>query len=453
MEKIISLAKRRGFVFPNSEIYGGLEASYDFGPMGVELARNIKNLWWQEYVLSRPDIVGLDSAIFMSSQVWEASGHTQEFFDKLLECQKCHQRFPQERIKGNICPNCGGFLSKPQKFQLMLETFWGPVKDSAHIVYMRPETAQGIFINFKIVQEVMRLKIPFGIAQIGKAFRNEITVGPFIFRKREFEQMEIEYFVTPPKDKIKTQKSKIKNKNQRVKNNKTPESWYEYWKKERLNWYLKYGIKKENIRLREHKKSELAHYATASADIEYHFPWGWSEIEGIANREDFDLRQHQKQSKKDLTYTDDKTGEKYLPYVIEPSAGLERPFLAFLLDAYEEEEVRGEKRVVLRLHPALSPVKAAVFPLKRNEPKLVKKAKEIFRQLREHLPVIYDDTGSIGRLYRRQDEVGTPFCVTVDFKTLEKDDVTVRWRDTMEQERVAVAKLVEYLKKQLWKTC
>jgi glycyl-tRNA synthetase len=431
MEKIISLAKRRGFIFPSSEIYGGLEASYDFGPLGAELARNIKNLWWQEYVLFRPDIVGLDCAIFMNPQVWEASGHTKEFFDEFLECQKCHQRFRKDYLKGSNCPDCGGDLGRPQKFQLMLETFWGPVKDSAHKVYLRPETAQGIFVNFKIVQEVMRLKIPFGIAQIGKAFRNEITVGNFIFRKREFEQMEIEWFCHP----------------------KEADKWHKKWVKERLAWYQKYACHKDNFRKRAHRKDELAHYAKASTDIEFKFPWGWDEIEGIANRQDFDLKQHQKYSKKDLTYTDDKTGQEYLPYVIEPSAGLERPFLAFLLDAYEEEEVKGEKRIVLKLHPALAPVKVAVFPLKRNETKLVKKAKAIFKELKEHFPVMYDDTGSIGRLYRRQDEIGTPFCITVDFETLEKDDVTVRWRDTMEQERVPIAKLVEYLRAKLWKTC
>ena len=419
MGKLVSLCKRRGFVFPSSEIYGGLSSCWDFGPLGVELKNNIKRAWWQRMVQEREDVVGLDSSILMHTQTWVASGHLDSFADPLVECKSCHQRWRADEVKDGRCPSCGGELTEPRLFNLMFKTFMGPVENEAAVVYLRPETAQGMFVNFQNVLRASRRKLPFGIAQIGKAFRNEITPGNFIFRTREFEQMELEYFVKPGED----------------------EKWFQYWLEERLNWYVELGIKRENLRLREHLGKELAHYAKACYDIEYRFPMGWAELEGIANRTDFDLAQHSRHSGENLSYFNEETGERFIPYVIEPSAGVERSALAFLVEAYDEEvDEKGEVRVVLRLHPKLSPIKVAVLPLSRNE-KLVPPAREIAAELRKHFMVQYDDAQSIGRRYRRQDEIGTPFCVTIDFQSLEDGQVTIRERDSMKQIRVPIPEL------------
>ena len=382
METIVSLCKRRGFIFQSSEIYGGLGSTWDYGPLGVELKRNVKEAWWNTVVRQRGDMVGLDAAILMHPRVWEASGHVAGFADPMVDCRKCKQRFRADHLESlEKCPECGGDLTEARMFNLMFKTFMGPVEDEAAIVYLRPETAQGIFVNFENVRETMRKKLPFGIAQIGKAFRNEITPGNFTFRTREFEQMEIEFFVKPGED----------------------EEWHQRWIQDRLEWYRQYGIQPEKLRLREHACDELAHYAKACTDIEYEFPFGWSELEGIANRTDFDLRQHAEYSGRDLTYFDDQTQERYFPYVIEPSAGADRATLAFLIDAYHEEQVRNEKRVVLRFHKALAPIKAAVMPLKRNEPRIVAIANEQADNLRKCMSAMYDDAGSPGRAYRSQD--------------------------------------------------
>ncbi|MFC2051415.1 glycine--tRNA ligase [Chloroflexota bacterium] len=426
MEKIVSLSRRRGFIFSSSEIYGGLSSCWDYGPLGVELKRNIKEAWWRAVVQGRDDIVGLDSSILMHPKTWEASGHLEGFTDPLVECKECHQRWRSDELEGDRCPPCGGELTEPRMFNLMFKTFMGPVEEEAGVVYLRPETAQGMFVNFQNVLNTTRKRLPFGMAQIGKAFRNEITTGNFIFRSREFEQMEIEFFVKPGTD----------------------EEWFNYWREERLNWYVKLGIKKENLRLREHSKGELAHYARACCDVDYLFPMGWSELEGIANRGDFDLTQHAKFSGKDLTYFDDETKEHIVPYVIEPSAGVDRPLLAFLCDAYDEDVAGGELRVILRLHPALAPIKVAVLPLSRRE-NLVKVAKEVYADLRQCWMVSYDDTQSVGRRYRRQDEIGTPFCITVDFQSLEDNQVTIRERDSMNQIRVPIAELKNTLQAKL----
>jgi len=432
METIVSLCKRRGFIFQSSEIYGGLGSTWDYGPLGVELKRNVKEAWWNTVVRQRGDMVGLDAAILMHPRVWEASGHVAGFADPMVDCRKCKQRFRADHLESlEKCPECGGDLTEARMFNLMFKTFMGPVEDEAAIVYLRPETAQGIFVNFENVRETMRKKLPFGIAQIGKAFRNEITPGNFTFRTREFEQMEIEFFVKPGED----------------------EEWHQRWIQDRLEWYRQYGIQPEKLRLREHACDELAHYAKACTDIEYEFPFGWSELEGIANRTDFDLRQHAEYSGRDLTYFDDQTQERYFPYVIEPSAGADRATLAFLIDAYHEEQVRNEKRVVLRFHKALAPIKAAVMPLKRNEPRIVAIAKELADNLRKCMSAMYDDTGSIGRLYRRQDEIGTVWCLTVDFQSLEDQTVTVRDRDTMEQIRLPIAEVPARLREQLDNAC
>lgn len=426
MDTLVSLCKRRGFIFQSSEIYGGFGSAWDYGPLGVELKRNVKSDWWRDLVQNREDIVGLDASILMSPQVWIASGHVEKFSDPLVDCKSCQRRFKADQV-GDRCPECDGELTEARQFNTMFKTFVGPVEDEASVAYLRPETAQGIFVNFPNVQSATRRKLPFGIAQIGKAFRNEITPGNFTFRTREFEQMEIEYFVKPGTD----------------------EEWFDYWINERLEWYKRYGIREENLRLREHGPEELSHYSKATYDIEYNFPFGWSELEGIANRTDFDLRRHAEFSGKDMTYFDEETGEHIYPYVIEPSGGIDRAALAFLVDAYHEEEVKGRKRVLLRLHRDLAPVKVAVLPLLRNRPEVVALAKEIARDLRPHFVVIYDDTASIGRLYRRQDEIGTPYCVTVDVQSLEDRAVTVRDRDSMEQVRPSISQLKGFLLEKL----
>ena len=426
MDKLVSLCKRRGFIFPSSEIYGGLGACYDYGPLGVELKNNVKKAWWKAAVQERDDMVGLDASILMHPQVWVASGHVEGFADPLVDCKQCHQRWRADHIKDGKCPACGGELTESRMFNLMFKTSVGPVEDEASVVYLRPETAQGIFVNFQNVLNSTRRKLPFGIAQTGKSFRNEITTGNFIFRMREFEQMEIEYFVKPGTD----------------------EQWFKHWVEQRFNWYINLGIKKENLRLRQHAKDELAHYARDCYDVEYLFPIGWSELEGIANRTDFDLKQHSKFSGKDLSYFDEETKEHIIPYVIEPSAGVDRSVLAFLADSYDEERDKEGLRVILRLHYALAPIKAAVLPLSRNE-KLLPLSRDIYNTLRSCWMVQYDDAQSIGRRYRRQDEIGTPFCVTIDFQSLEDRQVTVRERDKMRQIRVPIEVLKATLEAKL----
>jgi len=436
MNKIISLAKRRGFIFPSSEIYGGFSSSYDYGPLGVELKNNIKHLWWKEMLQQHDNIVGLDGAILMSPKVWQASGHLSAgFADLLVECSKCHHRFREDAIQDNRCPDCGGTLMPPRKFNLMMKTFVGPLEDEASATYLRAETCQSIYLNFENVLNTMRLKIPFGIAQIGKSFRNEINPGNFTYRTREFEQMEMQFFVRPDE----------------------AEKWFNYWVEQRLNWYINLGVKKENLRLHQQTKEELAHYARMAVDIEYKFPFGWKEIEGIHNRGDWDLSNHSKYSGHELVYFDEKTKEKFTPYIIETSAGADRGTLVFLIDAYEEvkggrsqtTESKKEVEVVLKFHPSIAPIKAAVFPLLKNKESLVTLAKEIYQNLKKHFIVQYDEVDSIGRRYRRQDEIGTPYCITVDFQSLEDKSVTVRDRDTLNQERVFIDDLLPYLKKKL----
>ena len=422
MDKILSLSKRRGFVFQSSEVYGGLGSTWDYGPLGVELKRNVKEAWWRAVVVERDDVVGLDAAILMHPRVWEASGHVENFSDPLVECRQCHRRFREDQLDANRCPECNGELTEPRRFNLMFRTFMGPVEDSGNEIFLRPETAQGIFVNFQNVQTATRKKLPFGIGQIGKAFRNEITPGNFTFRTREFEQMEVEFFVEPGSD----------------------DDWLQRWVQDRFNWYVGYGIRAENLRLREHAGDELAHYAKATYDIEYRFPWGWGELEGIANRADFDLRRHTEFSGQDLSYFDDATRERYLPYVIEPSGGVDRATLAFWLDSYDEEPDGSDTRTVLRLHRALAPVTVAVLPLSRNE-RLAPTARGVYDLVRRRFACQFDDAQSIGRRYRRQDEIGTPYCVTVDFDTIDDQAVTIRDRDTMAQQRVPVSRLLEVL--------
>ncbi len=453
MDEITSLAKRRGIAFQSSEIYGGLRSSWDFGPLGVELRRNVKNAWWRAMVQLRADIVGLDAAIIMSPKVWEASGHLEVFTDPLVECMNCHQRFRADHLPGihapqsgheedetsldmeqhPKCPNCGhDRFTDPRNFNLMFKTHMGPVEDSSSVAYLRPETAQGMFVDFATIQATSRKKVPFGIAQIGKSFRNEITPGNFIYRLREFEQMEMEFFVEPGTD----------------------EEWHDTWIRERMAWWTGLGLREDNLRLREHDADELSHYSKRTVDIEYRFPFtDWGELEGIANRTDYDLKAHEKASGVDLTYFDQEQNRRYHPYVIEPAAGVDRAVLAFLIDAYRTEEAptaKGstEKRTFLALHKDLAPIKVAVLPLSRNE-QLVPTAREVFDAVKPHWMCDYDDAGSIGRRYRRQDEVGTPFCVTVDFDTLEDRAVTVRDRDSMTQERLPVVNLVDYLRERL----
>jgi len=426
MKDIVALCKRRGLIYPSSEIYGGFANTWDYGPYGVLLKNNVKQAWWDNIVKSRDDVVGLDSAILMNPKVWEASGHLKEFSDPLVDCKKCKQRFKADDLKSKKCPKCGGELTKPKSFNLMFKTNVGPVKDAKNVAYLRPETAQGIFVNFKNVLDSTRVKMPFGIAQIGKAFRNEITPGNFTFRTLEFEQFELEYFV----------ESKDANK------------MFKKWVDNRFSWYVDLGIGKKNLQKKDHSKTELAHYAKAVTDIEYNFPFGWSELEGIANRGDFDLVQHEKLSGQDLKYTNDE-GKKIMPHIIEPSGGVDRALLAFLVDAYKEETVKGEKRTVLSLHPKLAPIKTAILPLVKKDPKLVKIAKSIYEDLKDDLFVEYDDGGTIGKRYRRQDEIGTPFCITVDSDSIKDDTVTIRHRDSMKQKSIKIPKIKDFLSKKL----
>ena len=446
MDKMMSLSKRRGFMFQSSEIYGGLGSTWDYGPLGVEIKRNVKEAWWRSVVTERDDMVGLDAAILMHPQVWVASGHVENFSDPLVECKECNSRFRQDHLleetgidpespkaktdlKDLRCPNCGSELGPPRRFNLMFKTFMGPVEDTANEVFLRPETAQGIFVNFKNVLDSTRKKLPFGIGQIGKSFRNEITPGNFTFRTREFEQMEAEFFVKPGSD----------------------EEWLDSWVKSRYQWYVGLGIRTENLRVRKHGDDELAHYAKACYDVEYRFPWGWGELEGIANRGDFDLRQHQEVSGQDMTYFDESEegdDRRYLPYVIEPSGGVDRATLAFWLDAYDEEPDGDNVRVVSHIHRDLAPVTVAALPLSRND-KLLPTARSVYDILRKHFKTQYDDSQAIGRRYRRQDEIGTPYCITIDFDTIDDNQVTIRDRDTMHQARVPVSELVDILKDKL----
>jgi glycyl-tRNA synthetase len=452
METIVSLSKRRGIVYPSSEIYGGLRAAWDYGPLGVEIKNNIKRQWWRSMVTLRDDMVGLDSSVILAPEVWEASGHVTQFVDPLTECQSCHKRYradhlieayeekhghpPEHGLADLACPNCGtrGAFSEPRMFNAMLTTHLGAVEDSSSLAYLRPETAQGIFINYKNVLQTSRKKVPFGIAQIGKSFRNEITPGNFIFRTREFEQMEMEFFVKPGTD----------------------EEWHQYWIDTRESWFLDLGVSKENLRRFEHPRDKLSHYSKRTVDLEYRFEFPgseWGELEGIANRTDFDLSTHAKASGQDLSYLDPETNERYVPYVIEPALGVDRSMLVFLLEGYAEDEApdakgKMEKRTVLRLDPRLAPVKVAVLPLSRNAD-LSPKARDVAAALRQHWNTDFDDASAIGRRYRRQDEIGTPYCVTVDFDSLNDQAVTVRERDSMKQERIGIDALVGYLSEKL----
>ncbi|MFH1504767.1 MAG: glycine--tRNA ligase [Candidatus Omnitrophota bacterium] len=439
LAKIVSLCKRRGFVFGGSELYGGLSSIWDYGPLGAKLKKRIKDIWWDIYVEKREDIAGLDSSIIMHEGVFKASGHLEGFTDLLVDCPSCKKRFrldKLEKTQENLhkCPGCNETIdietSKPRQFNLMLKTNMSATEDDPHYGYLRPETAQGIFVNFNNVLNTTNKKLPFGIAQIGKAFRNEVTTGSFIFRMKEFEQMEIEYFINP----------------------KDADKAYQYWVNERFNFYVeKMGIAKENLRLREHNKDELAHYAKACTDIEFNFPFGWSELEGIANRGNFDLSEHSRVSKKDLSCFDTDKKEKFTPFVIEPSAGVDRTFFAVISDAFYEEEVRERKRTVLKLKPELSPYLAAVFPLLKNKPEVVTFAKSIFYDIKDKMSALYDDTAAIGKLYRRQDEIGTPFCVTVDVQSIEDKKVTIRDRDTMRQDRIEADKILEFIESKIKK--
>lgn len=422
MAELVSLCKRRGYVFPSSEIYGGITACWDYGPLGIELKRNVKELWWRA-MTDRKDVEGLDAAILMHPRVWEASGHVEGFVDPLMDCKKCKARFRADKIDAKAaadkkCPTCGGELTEPRQFNLMFKTFMGPLEDSASVIYLRPETAQGIYVNFLNVQQSSRQKIPFGIAQIGKAFRNEITPGNFIFRTREFEQMEMQFFVKPGSDM----------------------EWFERWKEERLQWHLSLGVRKSKLRFHQHQDGELAHYAKAAFDIEYEFPFGWQELEGIHNRSDFDLGRHQQFSGKKLEYYDEEGKERYLPFIIETSAGCDRTLLVMLADAYRTD---GE-RTWLQLHPRLAPYKVAVYPLMKK-PELLAFSDKVYQDLKKKFRTATDDAGSIGKRYRRQDEIGTPFGVTIDYDTLSNHTVTVRHRDSMAQERIQAENLSSYI--------
>jgi glycyl-tRNA synthetase len=428
MEVIVSLAKRRGFVFPSSEIYGGMGGFWDYGPLGVELRNNVKAAWWRHMVQLRDDVVGIDTSVVMNPRVWEASGHVAGFSDPMVDCRNCKLRFRADDLKGPpseiACPNCGarGTLTEPRRFNLMLRTHVGPIEDSATIAYLRPETAQGMFVNFDSVATTTRRKLPFGIAQIGKGFRNEITPGNFIFRDREFEMMEMEYFVHPSEE----------------------DKWFRYWVDERFRWWTDViGIAPDRLRLRPHAADELSHYSRQTTDIEYEFPMGWSELEGIADRTDYDLTAHASASGKRLAIYDEAAGEHVVPYVIEPAMGVDRCMLTVLIDGHTEEQLEKEKRIVLRIKPDLAPVKAAVLPLLRNRPELVELARSLVRELKPRVAAVYDDTASIGKLYRRQDEIGTPYCVTVDLESLSDQRATIRERDSMTQERVPLAVIPE----------
>ncbi|MFI5273756.1 MAG: glycine--tRNA ligase [Ktedonobacterales bacterium] len=430
MQDIISLAKRRGYVFPSSDIYGGINAVFDYGPLGVEFKNNVKKAWWDAMTRLRDDIVGLDASILMARRVWQASGHEEVFTDPLVDCTNCKGRFRADHVEelsgaADVCPTCGmrGTLTAPRQFNLMFKTYMGPVEEDAGLVYLRPETAQGIYVNYENVRESMRKRPPFGIAQIGKAFRNEISPGNFIYRMREFEQMEMQFFIPPEEE----------------------EQWFAYWRDQRMQWYRDLGIAPEHLQFHEHDAGELAHYARAAVDVYYQFPFGFREIEGIHDRTDFDLRRHIEYSGKDLSYYDDATKRRYVPFIIETSAGADRTALAFLSDAYSEEEVNGETRVVLRLSKRLAPIKVAVMPLSKKEP-LTELAHSVQAAIRDLGLTQYDETGgNIGKRYRRQDEIGTPYCVTVDFESLNDQQVTIRERDSMQQRRVAIAALHDIL--------
>ncbi|HJR92160.1 MAG TPA: glycine--tRNA ligase [Acidimicrobiia bacterium] len=429
LETISNLAKRRGFVFPSSEIYGGTRSAYDYGPLGTLMLRNVKDQWWHSMVQTRADVVGLDSAIIQHRAVWKASGHEEVFTDPLVECRNCNARHRLDKLDDpDKCPTCGkiGTFTEPRQFNLMFRTHSGPVESEENAVYLRPETAQGIFINFENVRRTNRLKLPFGIAQVGKSFRNEITPGQFVFRTREFEQMEMEFFCRPEE----------------------ADQWFSYWQDQRYTWYTDLGLSPESLRIRPHESDELSHYSAGTVDIEYAFPWGWDELEGIANRTDFDLRQHSEHSGEDLRYYDQEADERFYPFVIEPAAGATRTMFAFLMDAYHEEEVEGETRVVLRLDPRLSPYQVAVLPLSKK-PELSEPARKLADSLRSEFMLEYDETQAIGRRYRRQDEIGTPLCVTFDFDSLEDNAVTIRERDSMGQDRVPIERLAEALRTKL----
>lgn len=426
MEKIVSLCKRRGFIYPGSDIYGGLANTYDYGPLGVEIKNNIKREWWKYFVQDREDMVGLDGGILMNSKIWEASGHTEKFKDSLVECKKCHKRFRPDKLKdASKCPDCGGGFTKEKFFSGMFKTIIGPVEEEGITTYLRPETAQAIFVNYKNILDSTNKKIPFGVGQIGKAFRNEITTGNFIFRTLEFEMMEIEYFIHPKADWKKI---------------------FDEWADTMHNFMDIIGLDRKKMHNIEISEKERAHYSKRTIDMEYDFPFGQDELWAIAYRTDFDLSNHQKKSGKDLSYFDDKEQQKFIPHVIEPTFGVDRTLLAILSDAYTEEEVKGAKRIVMKFNKNICPIKIAVFPLLRNKPELVKKAREIYNQLKVNYICEFDDNGNIGKRYRRQDEIGTPYCITVDFDSLEQNDVTIRDRDTMKQERIKIDELCDYFK-------
>lgn len=434
MDKIVSLCKRRGFVYPSSEIYGGLGSCWDYGPLGAELKRNLKNFWWNAMTNRRDDIEGLDAAILMHPQVWHTSGHVSEFTDPLVDCKTCKGRFRADKLEEARCllkPSktpleCGGELTEVRQFNLMFKTFMGPVEDDASIVYMRPETAQGIYVNFLNVKNSSRQKIPFGIAQVGKAFRNEITPGNFVFRTREFEQMEMQFFVHPSED----------------------EEWFEYWRRERWQWYEDLGINMSRMRWHKHDQDELAHYAKVAYDIEYEYPFGWQELEGIHNRTDYDLSRHMEETKKDLRYRDDRYTEKFIPYIVETSAGCERTLLTLLVDGYDEMEIKGEKRVFMRLSPKVAPIKAAVFPLVKRDG-MPEFAEKVYHDLKKRFKVFYDVSGAIGRRYARMDEAGCPYAVTVDGQTLEDETMTLRDRDSMDQTRMKTGQIIDFLEEKI----
>jgi glycyl-tRNA synthetase len=429
MEQVVALCKTRGFVYQSAEIYGGFRSTYDYGPLGVLMLRNVKDAWWRTMVQLRDDVVGLDAAILGPPAVWKASGHLDTFNDPLVDCRNCKERWRADHLEPDLgdgrvhCPNCGSTdLTEARAFNLMFKTFVGPVEDESSVAYLRPETAQGMFINFKNVLQTTRKKPPFGIAQVGKSFRNEITPGNFVFRTREFEQMELEYFVPPDQS----------------------ERWFGYWVEERFRWYVDLGIPKDMLRIRPHEPEELSHYSAGTSDVEFQFPWGWGELEGIAQRTDYDLNAHAKASGEALDYFDQATGERYVPYVVEPAAGATRSMMAFVIAALDSDEVGGELRTVMRLHPRLAPYKVAVLPLSKKDT-LAPVAREVLGLLQPHLMCDYDETQSIGRRYRRQDEIGTPWCVTVDFESIDDRAVTVRDRDTTAQVRVPIDGLVEHI--------